>query len=161
MKYLHNAPLYLAAVLLACLGLLSMVPAASANPAEDMAALKNFTLNEDYLHRWIAAKKEAKDKGISLGLMTPGQMASGSGAMPSLSEMVDKIDHTPGADDLLARHDMTSQQFVDGSVAILMGAMTVLTKQLGGSVSGPTLNQDNVDFVRDHMGEIKAYLRHR
>src|SRR5699024_1265779 len=112
-------------------------------------------------HRWIAAKKEAKDKGICLGLMTPGQMASGNGAMPSLSEMVDKIDHTPGADDLLARQDMTSQQFVDGSVAILVGAMTVLTKQVGGSVSGPTLNPANVDFVRDHVGEIKAYLRPR
>lgn len=157
MKYLHNAPLYLAAVLLTCLGLMSTVPTASANPAEDMAALKNFTLNEDYLHRWMAAKDEAKAKDISLGLMTPKQMRSGKGALSSLSAIVKKIDNTKGADALLARHDMTSRQYVLGSVALMTSELAIVAKNMGGNAPA-AMNQHNVDFVRDHMDEIKAYL---
>jgi hypothetical protein len=153
-KHLHHAPLYLAALLLACIGLMSTAPVAHANPAEDMAALKNFTLTEGYLHRWMAAKNEAHEKGTSLQLLSPAQMSSSAGHMPPLSKMVDHVDNQPGAHALLASHDMTTRQYVLGSMALMLGELTVFA-----GAEGEVLNQDNVDFVRTHQDEIKAYLR--
>lgn len=152
-KRLYHAPLYPAALLLICIGLLSMAPVANANPAEDMAALKNFTLTENYLHRWMAVKNEAPMKGISLQLFSPGQMRSNAGRMPSLSKMVEHVDHQPGAHDLLAGHNMTARQYVLGSMSLMVSELTVLA-----GAKGDTLNQANIDFVRAHKNEIKAYL---
>jgi hypothetical protein len=153
-KHMNHSLVYITALLLACIGLLSTAPVASANPAEDVAALKNFTLTEDYLHRWMAAKKEAANKGISLRPVAPAQMRSNDGDMPPLSKMIEHVDHQPGAHGLLARHDMTARQYVLGSMALMISSLTVLA-----GAQGDTLNQDNVDFVRAHEEELKAYLR--
>lgn len=153
---LRHVPLYLAAFLLACIGLLSMAPAVNANPAEDMAALKKFTLTEDTLHHWMEAREEASRKGVSLQMITPSQMRSNKGGMPSLQAMIDHVDHQPGASDLLARHDMTSRQYVLASMALMLGSLNALA-----GAEGDTLNQDNVDFIRAHQKEIEAYLKNR
>ncbi|HET7314482.1 hypothetical protein [Salinisphaera sp.] len=129
-------------------------PVAGASQADDAAAVRDFKLNTDYLHRWMAVKRNAADQGVRMRLfkMHDGKMTAVGGN--SLNAMSAHLDAEPGVHAILAEHDMSARGFILGSFALMSARLALIPHAEGSNV-----NPDNVAFVKAHKDEIDRFIR--
>lgn len=129
-------------------------PAMASARTEAADSIRQFTLDEDFLHRWMAIKRDAVSRDVHLQLFR----MNGDGMKPiggeTLGAMSEHLDREPGVHELLADHDMTARDFVLGFLALMTSRMALVSH---AQVAG--VNPDNVDFVRAHQQEIDRFIK--
>lgn len=131
----------------------ALVSVAGASPADDAAAVRDFRLNDAYLHRWMAIKREARTKQVKLQLfeMRGGAMKPVGSSLDTMSAHVDA---EPGVHAILASHDMSARDFIIGTSVLISSRMALMS---GTETSN--VNPDNVAYVKAHQQEIDRFVQ--
>ena len=138
---------------------LAFAPGAHALTPADQQELKNFTLTEDFLHRFTAVAKEAHDShtDISVSEKDPHRAAA---ELASLDTITANIAKNPKTLAMIEYHGLTPRQLVDGSLvlmrALLADAMLANPSMAKYVDPSKTPSPANMAFVHNHKAEIAA-----
>jgi hypothetical protein len=135
--------------------LLLAAAAVHADKAQDLAAVQNFRLTDEFLAKYLAVLDDAeKDPCNHLGLL--GILRGGK---QSLDQMVAAYDAQPGVHAMLARHGLTAREEILGALTLLAASMQKEHPDLVQS-SG-AVSPVNLAFYKAHETALAASRQHR
>jgi hypothetical protein len=138
-------------------GPLVAASAAHADKAQDMAAIQNFRLTDDYLAKYQAVEDDiVKDpcRLAPLGVLKGGNK--------SLDQMVAAYDAQPAVHAMLARHGLSAREQILGMLTLAFAGLEIAQQEHPGAVhsSGtmPPISPDNLAFYKAHEAALKQHI---
>ncbi|HUB88086.1 MAG TPA: hypothetical protein VMA74_00005 [Dyella sp.] len=123
----------------------SMIP--HALTAADRTAIQHYTLSEDAFQKLLATAKDAKANQVPIDIVDPHAH--------SLDETAAHLEHSADFRALIARHGLTTRNFLLGEYALLSAEFAV--KYAGQPNFDASLaNPANVALYRRHEAELDA-----
>jgi hypothetical protein len=136
--------------------LLLATAAVHADQAQDLAAIQNFRLTDEFLAKYLAVLDDAaKDPCNQLGLLSILR----DGKKQPLDQMVAAYDAQPGVHAMLARHGLTAREEILGALTLLAASMQKEHPDLVQS-SG-AVSPVNLAFYKAHETALAASRQHR
>lgn len=153
--------------LLACALALAAVPAVQAAPPQsaDLAAFRDYTLNDGFLDKWRAIQQESVKDPCNLGMMS--LMSGDENDSESLDRMAARYDAQPGVHAMLARHGLTARSYLLGALTLLSAGIQEVAQQHPEMVSkgyiqtnpGFAVSDANMAFYRQHKADIQQLMQ--
>lgn len=138
------------ALAFACMPLATTAQVAQADKAQDVAAIHDFQLNEDFLSRVQATVADIDKDPCRLGFMK--LLVSVNGDM-SISEVAAQYDAQPGVHEMLGKHGLTASNLLLGTAALMSVAAQEDAQTLDYFQAGAA----NIAFFKAHKEAIQQF----
>ena len=144
------------------LGLLIAAPllaasAAHADKAQDMAAIQNFRLTDDYMAKYQAVEDDiVKDpcRLAPLGVLKGGNQ--------SLDQMVAAYDAQPDVHAMLARHGLSAREQILGMLTLIFAGLEIKQQEHPGVTKStgtmPPISPANLAFYKTHETALRQHI---
>lgn len=144
--------------------LLAVTVSAHAAPgpsAADIAAIKNFKLTTDFLHKWEAYEEDAAKHPCELSPIIA--MKPVDGKPRTLDQIVAAFDAQPGVHAALAKEGLTAHEALVGMFTLMGATMQEMTERYPGMMKArhmgqaPMVSAENMAFYRKHEDELHRH----
>lgn len=150
-----------ALVLALCAGAVLAGPQDDDAPSPaDVQAMQSFTLDADFLQRYVAVQDESARDICRLGMVN---LFKEGDRIKSLDEAARHYDAQPGVHAMLARHGVSARQMVLGMATLVSAAAQDLKETHPAAARYITaeghVSAQNMAFYRAHKAELRQHMR--
>jgi len=138
-------------------GLLMAATAAHADKAQDIAAVQNFRLTDDFLAKYQAVEDDiVKDpcRLAPLGVLKGGDK--------SLDQMIAAYDAQPAVHAMLARHGLTAREQILGTLTLMFAGLEIAQQEHPGIANSsgtmPPISPANLAFYKAHEAALHQHI---